>query len=80
MTDPKLDLFSGQTVINANDNWGGGAALIGASASVGAFAIGNALSKDAVLLASLAPGSYTVQVSGGAGAGGLTLVEVYEVQ
>jgi hypothetical protein len=78
MADPKLDLFSGQTVINANDDWGGGAALSTAFANVGAFALGGA-SKDAALLVTLAPGSYTVQVSPVGGIGGLTLVEVYEV-
>ena len=78
MADPKLDLFSGQTVINANDNWGGGGTLATAFASVGAFALGNA-SKDAAILVTLTPGSYTAQVSGVSGSGGLTLVEVYEV-
>ena len=79
MSDPKLDLFSGQTVINSNDNWGGTATLVAANSAVGAFALSGPSSKDAVLLANLAPGSYTVQVSGVAGASGLTLIEVYEV-
>lgn len=78
MADPKLDLFSGQTVINANDNWGGGGTLATAFASVGAFALGTA-SKDAAILVTLTPGNYTAQVSGVSGSGGLTLVEVYEV-
>jgi hypothetical protein len=79
MTDPRLDLFRGQTLVNSNDNWGGDPTLSTAGASVGAFALGDRTSKDAVLLAQLAPGSYTVQVSGVSGAGGLTLVEVYEI-
>lgn len=79
MADPKVSLFSGQTVINANDNWGGGSLLSATGSAVGAFAIGNAASRDASLLATLAPGSYTVQVSGANSASGLTLVEVYEV-
>ena len=78
MADPKLDLFSGQTVINTNDNWGDGAALTAAFASVGAFALG-AASRDAAILATLQPGNYTAEVSGVRGASGLTLVEVYEV-
>jgi hypothetical protein len=36
-------------------------------------------SKDAALLISLAPGSYTLQVSGKAGSSGVALVEVYEI-
>ena len=79
MPDPKLDLFSGQTVVKSNDNWGGDAQLAAASTAVGAFALSSPTSKDAVLLATLAPGNYTVQVSGVAGASGLTLIEVYEV-
>ena len=78
MADPKLDLYSGQAVINANDNWGGGGTLATAFASVGAFALGSA-SKDAAILVMLAPGNYTAQVNGVSGTGGLTLVEVYEV-
>src|SRR5581483_5639930 len=69
MTDPRLDLFDGQTVINSNDNWGGGSALSSAFTAVGAFALGTA-SKDAALLVTLQPGSYTVQVTGVAGANG----------
>ena len=79
MADPKLDLFSGQTVINSNDNWGGGTAFTTAFTRVGAFGLASATSKDAVLLVTLAPGSYTAQVSGVAGSSGLTLVEIYEV-
>ena len=79
MSDPKLELFSGQTVINSNNNWGGSALLSSTGSSVGAFAVGDAGSKDAILLATLAPGAYTVQVSGANHTSGVALVEVYEV-
>ncbi|MSU49532.1 MAG: LamG domain-containing protein [Opitutus sp.] len=84
MADPKLELFSGQTVINSSNDWGGGTALAAAFASVGAFALPPA-SKDAALLVSLAPGNYTAQVTASTisgqvgGTGGVVLVEVYEV-
>jgi hypothetical protein len=78
MADPKLDLYSGQAVINANDNWGDGGTLATAFVSVGAFALGTT-SRDAAILVTLVPGNYTAQVSGVSGSGGLTLVEVYEV-
>ena len=78
MADPKLDLFSGQTVIASNDNWGGDAQLTAVGTAVGAFEIVNLASKDAVLVVTLAPGNYTAQVSG-IGGGGTALVEVYEV-
>ncbi len=78
VADPKLDLFAGAARIDGNDDWGGTLTLSNAFAQVGAFAV-PASSKDAALLASLAPGSYTVQVSGAAGTGGQVIVEVYEM-
>ncbi len=78
MADPKVDLFSGQTVIAANDNWGGGTRLASAFASVGAFTL-SATSKDAAILVTLQPGSYTAQVNGLNNTGGIAIVEVYEV-
>ena len=81
VADPKLQLFRDTTVINENDNWGtaGDAAqLADAANAVGAFGLA-AGSKDAALLVTLAPGSYTAQVSAVGTATGLALVEVYEV-
>ena len=78
MADPKLELFSGPNVIASNDNWGGDAQLTAAGNAVGAFAMASATSKDAILLITLAPGSYTAQASG-IGGGGSALVEIYEV-
>jgi hypothetical protein len=74
LPDPFLQLFSPLTAIASNEDWGGSAAIIAASASVGAFPL-PAASKDAVLLQSLNAGSYTVRVGGGTGA---ALVEVYD--
>ena len=79
MVDPKLDLFSGQTVIASNDNWGGEPQLSAASAAVAAFAVNDGASRDAMILITLAPGAYTVQASGANNTGGLALVEFYEV-
>jgi uncharacterized protein (DUF1800 family) len=80
--DPKIDLYDSSTpakLVASNDNWAttsvGGATTF---ASVGAFAL-SAGSKDAALTATLAPGSYTAQVSGVANATGISLVEVYDV-
>lgn len=78
MSDPKMELFLGQSTIASNDNWGGGSTLSSAFSSVGAFALG-ALSKDSALLVNLNPGNYTVQISGASGSSGLAIVEVYEV-
>lgn len=78
VSDPQLALFSGQTQLNANDNWAGASALSAAFAQVAAFALPPD-SRDAALLATLQPGSYTVQVSGVGGATGIALIEVYEI-
>jgi len=79
MSDPKIEVFNSAGVkIMENDNWGGGAALVNAAASVGAFGL-DASGKDAALAVTVAPGGYTVQVSGVAGAAGVVLVEVYEL-
>jgi hypothetical protein len=81
MADPQLTLFnSSQVAIAGNDNWGGNNALATTGGRVGAFALFSPTSRDAVLLMTLAPGSYTVQVSPVSGtAGGTAIVEVYEV-
>ena len=78
VSDPQLTLYSGQTAMTANDNWGGGSTLSSAFSSVGAFVL-PATSRDAAAVASLGPGSYTVQVSGVGGATGTILVEIYEL-
>jgi hypothetical protein len=76
--DPRLTLYSGETKLASNDNWGGGAALKAAFNAVGAFALSDG-SNDAALIATLPPGNYTVQVVGDKSAGGVALVEIYEV-
>jgi hypothetical protein len=76
LADPTLELFSGTTVIATNDDWSG-AQTSTLSAGVGAFPL-PAGSKDAVLVKTLAPGNYTVQVKGKGGAGEV-IFEVYEV-
>lgn len=76
LSDPKVEVFSGQTKVDENDNWP--SALASTFTSVGAFGL-TAGSKDAALLLTLPPGGYTVQVSGVGGASGEALIELYEV-
>ena len=75
--DPRLTLYSGNTVIATNDNWGGTAELTAAGAQVGAFVVGST-TRDAMLLVNVEPGGYTAQVNGD-GAAGDVIVEVYEL-
>jgi hypothetical protein len=76
LADPTMDLFSGQTVIASNDDWSG-AQVTSLAAKVGAFAL-PAGSKDAVIVKTLQPGNYTVEVKG-KGAAGNVIIEAYEV-
>jgi hypothetical protein len=78
LVDPKLELFSGSAKIHENDDWGGSASVATTAASVGAFPLAPS-SRDAVLVVTLAPGSYTAQVTGVSGTTGVALVEIYEV-
>jgi peroxiredoxin len=88
LADPKLDLFDNKNAtvaIASNDNWGspaasaaGTAALRAAFTSVGAFALPDT-SRDAALIVTLPPGSYTAQVSGVNNTTGLAIVEVYDL-
>lgn len=80
MPDPQLTLFGDRgVVVGENDNWGGADELAAFAASVGAFPLANPASNDALLLLTLAPGKYTVQLKGKQ-AGGAALIEVYEVR
>ncbi len=77
MVNPSFRVFNGAGVeIASNDDHGG---LIAAVAgALGAFPLPLA-SRDAALVLTLAPGSYSAVVRGGAGEGGDVLVEVYFV-
>lgn len=79
LSDPKLDLFSGSTVIASNAGWGGSSQIASASAACGAFVWSSPASADSALLVTLEPGAYTAEVSGLIGDGELALVEIYDV-
>ena len=84
MPDPQLTLnYTTPTpavVVASNDDWNGDLAISQTAARIGAFAVSNSASRDAMLLITLAPGNYTAQVSPVSGtSGGTAIVEVYEV-
>lgn len=80
MSDPALSLFGvGQVKLQDNDNWGGDLNISNLGNAVGAFAVTNAASRDAMLVTTLAPGDYTVEVRAADSGGGFAIVEVYEV-
>ena len=79
LANPQLTVYgpdSSTRVAATNDDWA--AANAPTFASVGAFAL-QASSRDAAVVATLAPGAYTAQVSGVGDTVGTALVEVYEV-
>jgi hypothetical protein len=80
LANPQLTIFNaaGQSVATNND-WGNRPELAQAAALVGALPL-TAGSLDAALLAVLAPGAYTVVVSGAGGTSGLVLTEVFEAK
>ena len=84
LADPEIEIVNNASPnvrIAANDNWGSGtnvASLNAAFGQSGAFAFQSG-SKDAALITDLAPGSYSIQVSGVGAATGAALVEVYDI-
>jgi Immunoglobulin domain/NHL repeat len=78
LAQPVLTLYSGNTPIYSNASWGGDPVLAAAEATVGAYALPSN-SADSLLLVTLPPGGYSVQVSGANGATGIATVEIYEV-
>jgi len=92
MRDPYLQLLSGQMVIAENDNWETTLALCqsrvvncGGAAEITATGLdpceGNmtGCSREAAILVTLVPGSYTMRLSGVGGDRGIGLVEVFQV-
>jgi hypothetical protein len=78
LADPKLEIFDGAGAkLSENDSWA--VALATTFSAVGAFPL-DAGSRDAALLTTLPPGSYTAQVRGSDGGTGEALIEIYEVR
>jgi TonB family protein len=79
LANPTLRLVSSRgTELGVNDDWPAAAGWGAAFTGVGAFQL-SASSRDAALLVSLAPGTYTAQASGVGGTSGVALIEVYDV-
>jgi len=80
LADPRLVLFRDRELVSENEDWGDARAgdIAAAAAAVGAFTLTPG-SRDAALLVSLEPGSYTVQLVGRPDAVGPALIELYAV-
>ena len=75
LANPTLSIYSGQTVIATNDDFGTAANLAQLQAS--GFAPSNA--NESAILITLNPGAYTAIVSGVGGTTGVGIVEVFAV-
>jgi hypothetical protein len=82
LADPVLELHGGPAILATNDDWSSDPAkadaIRNAGAAVGAFTWASG-SKDAAILVTLNPGTYSAVISGKNGGTGVALVEVYEV-
>ena len=81
LADPRLEVINDDDIlIAANDNWGDDNTEVtqAATTAASAFRLADG-SRDAALVATLPPGSYTVVVRGVGDTTGVALVEVYEV-
>ena len=78
---PVLTLYRGDTVVASNEDWNttDTALLTKAFDRVGAFRLVGTDTPDSVVFATLAPGAYTLKVTGAEGTTGSVLVEAYEV-
>jgi hypothetical protein len=80
LADPRVDVIAAGAVIANNNDWTESASVsqvMATSPVVGAFPL-DPNSRDAALVLQLAPGSYTVQVTGAAGSTGTVLLEIYD--
>ncbi len=78
LPDPQIKVFSGNTLINENDNWGDddSEALNVAFTEVGLSALADG-SKDAAILLTLLSGIYTAHIRSSDGNLGVGLLELY---
>jgi sugar lactone lactonase YvrE len=81
LPDPQLELFSttpAASLLSTNNGWGGATAISSAATAVGAFPWTNPASHDSALVAQLAKGNYSANITGFSGDSGVALAEVYD--
>ena len=82
LPDPVMEFYvaGAANPIESNDNWGGSAALAAAFRSVAAFELPAASLDSAIVRTApgVAPGGYTVQVTGKGDSSGTVIAEIYE--
>jgi sugar lactone lactonase YvrE len=80
LADPVITVYAGSSAIAQADDWSADEVNIEqANAQAGAFPLPRG-SKDAAIVLTLQPGSYTVHVRGKNDGTGIALIEVYDLQ
>jgi len=80
LPDTTITLFNSKgAAVTTNTTWGNNPMIAGACSLVGAFAL-PPFSKDSAVMATIAPGAYTTQLTSPTGSTGLGMVEIYEVK
>jgi hypothetical protein len=80
LDDPRLKLYNATgSLLEENDNWGGGVLLRDTFAALGAYPL-QAASQDAALLSTVPAGVYSAHVTATGPGTGVALAEVYEAQ
>ena len=81
LNDPFLQVYQDETLLRENDDWdsplSAQPALREAATKVGAFTLQSR--RDAAMIVTLQPGSYTAKMTGFEGATGVGLIEIYEI-
>jgi hypothetical protein len=77
LADPKLEIYSGSTLVASNDDWQTQAGGAGAVSAIQATGVAPGDAKESALLVTLNPGAYTAIVSGVGGVTGVAIVEVF---
>ncbi len=78
LANPRLQIYAGDQLVAENDDWTDTVTMRATCERVGAFQLG-AGSRDAALIVTLAPGSYSAHVVASGGEG-VALVEVYDAE
>ncbi len=74
LSDPTINLHSGQTIIATNDNW-----RDTQQSAIQATGLAPADNREAAILITLDPGAYTAIVRGVGGTSGIGIVEVFDI-
>jgi len=74
LANPVLQLFSGQSLIASNDDWGNAGDT---AFTIAARGMAQASPLESAILITLPPGAYTAIVSGAGGGTGVGIVEVF---